>query len=166
MRSDGHAATTAAPILPSVTCASLSVTHRVSVFCFVNPHATTRDWSRNSAHSVRTESVEPVLPLEISITRMAATSEKEKNDRKLFLLDWNQPHISLAALHKIQSPCLIVCGDHDLISISHTVLIYQNIPHANLWVVPNSGHGTLIEHADEFNSKCGEFFSSPFVDHQ
>ncbi len=94
------------------------------------------------------------------------TTEKEKNDRKLFMLDWNQPHISLAALHKIQCPCLIVCGDHDLISISHTVLIYQNIPHANLWVVPNSGHGTLIEHADEFNSKCGEFFSSPFVDHQ
>ena len=72
----------------------------------------------------------------------------------------------LAALHKIQCPALIICGDHDLISISHTVLIYQNIPHANLWVVPNSGHATLIEHADEFNSKCEEFFSSAFVDHQ
>lgn len=94
------------------------------------------------------------------------SSDIERNDRKLFLLDWQQPHISLAALHKIQCPALIVCGDHDLISISHTVLIYQNIPHANLWVVPNSGHATLIEHADEFNSKCEEFFSSAFVDHQ
>lgn len=90
---------------------------------------------------------------------------QEKNDRKLFLLDWQQPHISLAQLHKIQCPCLIVCGDHDLISISHTVLIYQNIPHANLWVVPNSGHATLIEHADEFNRQCQGFFDSPFVDH-
>jgi pimeloyl-ACP methyl ester carboxylesterase len=90
---------------------------------------------------------------------------KEKNARKLFMLDWEQPHISLAALHKIQCPCLIVCGDHDLISIPHTALIYQNIPHANLWVVPNSGHGTLVEHADEFDSKCEEFFSSAFVDH-
>ena len=90
---------------------------------------------------------------------------KEKNARKLFMLDWGQPHISLDALHKIQCPCLIVCGDHDLISISHTVLIYQNIPHANLWVVPNSGHATLVEHADEFNSKCEVFFSSAFVDH-
>jgi pimeloyl-ACP methyl ester carboxylesterase len=94
------------------------------------------------------------------------SSDKEKNDRKLFLLDWEQPHISLAQLHKIQCPCLIVCGDHDLISISHTVLIYQNIPHANLWVVPNCGHATLMEHAGEFNSKCEEFFSSAFVDHQ
>jgi pimeloyl-ACP methyl ester carboxylesterase len=94
------------------------------------------------------------------------SSDKEKNDRKLFMLDWQQPHISLAELHKIQCPCLIICGDHDLISISHTTLIYQNIPHANLWVVPNSGHATLVEHADEFNSKCEEFFSSPFVDHE
>jgi pimeloyl-ACP methyl ester carboxylesterase len=94
------------------------------------------------------------------------SSDKEKNDRKLFLLDWQQPHISLAALHKIKCPSLIVCGDHDLISISHTLLIYQNIPHANLWVVPNSGHATLIEHPGEFNSKCEEFFSSAFVDHQ
>jgi pimeloyl-ACP methyl ester carboxylesterase len=92
--------------------------------------------------------------------------EKEKNDRKLFLLDWEQPHISLAALHGIQCPALIVCGDHDLISISHTLLIYQNLRHANLWIVPNSGHATLIEHTGEFNSKCEEFFSSDFVDHQ
>ncbi len=94
------------------------------------------------------------------------TNEKEKNDRKLFMLDWQQPHISLAELHKIKCPSLIVCGDHDVISISHTVLIYQNIPHANLWVVPNSGHATLIEHPGEFNSKCEEFFSTAFVEHQ
>jgi pimeloyl-ACP methyl ester carboxylesterase len=93
------------------------------------------------------------------------TGAEETNDRKLFMLDWEQPHISLAALHKIQCPCLIVCGDHDLISISHTVLIFQNIAHANLWVVPNSGHGTLIEHAGEFNRECEKFFSSAFVDH-
>jgi hypothetical protein len=59
----------------------------------------------------------------------------------------------------------IVCGDHDIISISHTVKIYQNIPHANLWVVPNSGHATLQEHADEFNKQADEFLTSPFVDH-
>jgi pimeloyl-ACP methyl ester carboxylesterase len=93
-------------------------------------------------------------------------TDQEKNDRKLFMLDWQQPHISLAELHKIQCPCLIVCGDHDLISISHTLLIFQNILHANLWVVPNSGHATLVEHADDFNRNCEKFFSTPFVDHQ
>jgi pimeloyl-ACP methyl ester carboxylesterase len=92
-------------------------------------------------------------------------NDEEKNDKKLFLLDAQQPHIPPAALNKIQCPCLIICGDHDVIAVSHTVLIYQNIPHANLWVVPNCGHATLVEHADEFNAKCVEFFSSEFVDH-
>lgn len=94
------------------------------------------------------------------------TTDAEKNEWKMFLLDWQGPHITLDALHTIQCPALIVCGDHDVISISHTVLIYQNIKHGNLWVVPNSGHGTLIEHADEFNQQAERFLSTPFVDHQ
>ena len=86
-------------------------------------------------------------------------TEKEKNDWKLFMLDWNQPNIPFAALHSIRCPSLIICGDHDLISVEHTVKIFQNIPKAALWVVPSSGHATLIEHADEFNTKVDEFFS-------
>jgi pimeloyl-ACP methyl ester carboxylesterase len=92
------------------------------------------------------------------------STPKEKNDRKLFLLDWNEPHITLAQLHTIQAPSLIICGDHDLISITHTVLIYQNIPHAQLWVVPNSGHGTLMEHTDDFNQQVDNFFTEPYKD--
>lgn len=93
------------------------------------------------------------------------TTEKEKNSWKLFLLDWEQPHITPAMLQTIECPCLIVCGDHDLISVPHTVTIFQNIRHANLWVIPNSGHGTLREHAAEFNAKADEFFTQPFKDH-
>lgn len=89
-----------------------------------------------------------------------------KNDRKLFLLDWQEPHITLAQLRTIQAPSLIICGDHDLISITHTVLIYQNIPHANLWVVPNSGHGTLREHSDDFDHQVDKFFTEPYKDFQ
>ena len=87
---------------------------------------------------------------------------KEKNDHKLFLLDWQEPHITLTQLHTIQAPSLIICGDHDLISINHTVIIYQNIPNANLWVVPDSGHGTLIEHADDFDRLVDSFFIKPY----
>jgi len=87
------------------------------------------------------------------------TTAKEKNDWKIFLLDYFQPNIPLKALKAIKCPSLIICGDHDLIPIEHTVLIYQNIPKAYLWVVPNSGHGTLIEHTDEFNKVVDDFFS-------
>lgn len=88
---------------------------------------------------------------------------KEKNDWKIFLFDWFQPNIKLSTLKTIQCPSLIIGGDHDLIPTEHTVLIAQNIPNAYLWIVPNSGHGTLIEHTDEFNKKVDEFFSTPFV---
>lgn len=86
----------------------------------------------------------------------------EKNLRKLFMLDWLQPHISPNSLEDIKCPSLIIGGDHDIITIEHTALIYENIRHAYLWIVPNSGHGTMIEHKDEFNKKVDGFFSNGF----
>lgn len=91
------------------------------------------------------------------------TTAKEKNDWKVFLLDWFQPNIKLSALKAIKCPSLIIAGDHDVIPTEHTVLISQNIPKAYLWIVPNSGHPTLIEHSDEFNKKVDEFFEKPFI---
>jgi pimeloyl-ACP methyl ester carboxylesterase len=90
------------------------------------------------------------------------TTAKEKNDWKIFLLDWFQPNIKLSALKAIKCPSLIIAGDHDLIPTQHTVLISQNITKAYLWIVPNSGHATLIEHSDEFNKKVNAFFAEPF----
>ncbi|MDN3547224.1 alpha/beta fold hydrolase [Mucilaginibacter aquaedulcis] len=87
---------------------------------------------------------------------------KEKNDWKIFLLDWFQPNIKLSELKAIKCPSLIIGGDHDLIPTPHTILISQNIPSANLWIVPNSGHETLIQHSDEFNKKVNDFFEQPF----
>lgn len=86
-----------------------------------------------------------------------ATAE-EKNERKLFMLDWEQPHISLQSLQSIKCPALIMCGDHDLISIEHTRLIAGNIPKGELWIVPNSGHATLKDQKDEFNKRVDSFF--------
>ena len=90
------------------------------------------------------------------------TTPKEKNNWKIFMLDWLQPNIPLTALHGIHCPSLIISGDHDVIVLDHTVKIYQNIPNAYLWVVPDSPHSTLINHADEFNKKADDFFSMPF----
>jgi pimeloyl-ACP methyl ester carboxylesterase len=84
---------------------------------------------------------------------------ERKNEWKLFLLDWLQPHISLEQLHSIRCPALIIGGDHDVIRVEHTVLIAKNIPGAYLWIVPNSGHGTLHEHRGEFDKKADDFFS-------
>jgi len=87
---------------------------------------------------------------------------KEKNDWKIFMLDYVQPNIPFSALGAIKCPSLIICGDHDVIPIEHTTKIYQAIPQAYLWVVPNSGHPTLQEHRDEFNKLVDEFFVRPY----
>lgn len=97
--------------------------------------------------------------------RMPLTNAKDKNTYKVFMLDWLQPNIPLTALHSIKVPSLIIGGDHDLIPVHHTVQIYENIPNAFLWIVPNSGHGTLVEHRDEFNKLVDDFFTKPFKRH-
>ena len=55
------------------------------------------------------------------------TTAKEKNDWKIFMLDWLQPNIKLSELKAIQCPSLIICGDHDLIPVEHTNQIFQSI---------------------------------------
>ncbi|HEY1794034.1 MAG TPA: alpha/beta hydrolase [Opitutaceae bacterium] len=94
--------------------------------------------------------------------RKVWTTDREMNDWKLFMLDYEQPHIAAEDLKAVKCPCLVICGDHDMISIPHTVLIYRSLPKAELWVVPDSGHATLMEHPADFDRVVDGFFSAPF----
>ena len=82
----------------------------------------------------------------------------KRNAWKVFILDVFQPRYSFDDLQVIKCPSLIIAGDNDVIALQHTVGIYQHIPGAHLWIVPNSGHGTLQEHADDFNKLVTDFF--------
>jgi pimeloyl-ACP methyl ester carboxylesterase len=94
--------------------------------------------------------------------RMPLTDAKSRNTYKVFMLDWMQPNIPFSELKAIKCPSLIIGGDHDLIPVQHTVDIAQAIPQSYLWIVPNSGHGTLVERRDEFNKIVDDFFGRPF----
>ena len=83
-----------------------------------------------------------------------------KNQWKVFRLDVLQPNIPLASLRTVKTPALIIAGDRDIITLEHTVAIYRHLPRAWLWIVPNSGHATLVEHADQFNRRTDEFFQA------
>jgi pimeloyl-ACP methyl ester carboxylesterase len=87
---------------------------------------------------------------------------EEKQAYKLFHLLAEEPHIPIADLKKIKAPTLVVGGDHDVLRPSHTLTIFQNIENAYLWILPNSGHSTLVVYADEFNKKADEFFKTPY----
>jgi pimeloyl-ACP methyl ester carboxylesterase len=90
-------------------------------------------------------------------------TDKEKSDYKLNKLMCYQPNIPLNDLQKISIPTMVIAGDHDLIRLNHTLLIHQNIKGALLWILPNSGHATLLEYPDEFNQKVDDFFSKNLI---
>jgi pimeloyl-ACP methyl ester carboxylesterase len=87
---------------------------------------------------------------------------KIKNDKKLVALMLNEPHIHPRTLKNIHCPSLIIAGDHDVILPRHTLLIAESIPNYYLWIVPNSGHSTLMVYKDEFNKVVMDFFSKPY----
>jgi len=82
-----------------------------------------------------------------------------KNNRKLVGLDLFEPRVTADDLKEIHCPTLVIGGDHDLIPVPHTILIAQSIPGAFLWILPNSGHGTLIDYHEEVNRTVEHFFS-------
>ncbi|WP_303312774.1 alpha/beta fold hydrolase [Hymenobacter sp. BT730] len=91
------------------------------------------------------------------------TDPVQRNEWKILKLDVLQPHIPLPALRRIAAPAFIIAGDRDGITHAHTVAIYRHLRRSWLWIVPNSGHATLREHADEFNRKVDEFFQASVI---
>jgi pimeloyl-ACP methyl ester carboxylesterase len=73
-----------------------------------------------------------------------------------------QPHLSADDLKKIKSPVLILSCDRDLIKEEHTLLIYQNIPKANLCIFPGETHWITTENPNLFNSTVAKYLSEPY----
>ena len=72
------------------------------------------------------------------------------------------PNISLEQLQGIKCPTLVIGGDHDVILPKHTLLIAENISQSTLWILPKSGHSTLINYKDLFNKTVNDFFKKPY----
>ena len=56
-----------------------------------------------------------------------------------------EPHFTAGQLAGIKAQTLVIAGDQDQIEPEHTVALFRSIPHAQLCVVPNEGHGVLPE---------------------
>ena len=102
------------------------------------------------------------LPTYIALKEKTSKTAQEKNEYKLMRLLAEQPHIPLTDLQKISCPSLIIGGDHDVIKVEHTMLIFKNIPKAYLWILPGSGHSTPVFYKDDFNKVVDRFFSTPY----
>ncbi|MBS4066320.1 MAG: alpha/beta hydrolase [Chitinophagaceae bacterium] len=87
---------------------------------------------------------------------------KNPRTKKLFSLMAYQPNITEKDLQKIKCPVLIMTGDRDAIKLEHSLLIFQNIPNFNLFVMPGATHFGTVEKPELFNMVVSDFFNRPF----
>jgi pimeloyl-ACP methyl ester carboxylesterase len=84
--------------------------------------------------------------------------------RKLRQLMDKYPNFTIKQLETIKSPTLVVVGDHDIISLDHTVSLFASLPHAQLFVIPGATHIVPVEQPELFNSVILNFLQSPYRD--
>jgi pimeloyl-ACP methyl ester carboxylesterase len=96
---------------------------------------------------------------DFALRKLAFTGGKARNAYKLVHLMATKPQIQPELMKMVKCPTLVIGGDHDAILPQHTMLIAQSIPNAYLWILPNSGHYTLIKYKDQFNATVSNFFT-------
>jgi pimeloyl-ACP methyl ester carboxylesterase len=94
---------------------------------------------------------------------------KRNNSSPILLREWTYlnlmdkyPDISKEELSKIQAKVLIMAGDGDMIKLEHILEIYQNIPNAQLFIMPGATHFMLREEYSLFNQIVGRFLNNSF----
>ncbi|MCG2420511.1 alpha/beta hydrolase, partial [Aequorivita sp. F47161] len=82
--------------------------------------------------------------------------------RQLAGLLGNQPNMPKEDLSKIKAEVLIIAGDEDIILTKHTLEIYENIPKAQLCIMPGETHFAPASNPVLFNEIVNRFLTSPF----
>jgi pimeloyl-ACP methyl ester carboxylesterase len=72
------------------------------------------------------------------------------------------PNIRDSELARIHAPVLVIAGDGDIIKLEHILDIYQNIPKAQLFIMPGATHFMLREEYRLFNQIAERFLDNPF----
>jgi pimeloyl-ACP methyl ester carboxylesterase len=83
--------------------------------------------------------------------------------KELWLRHPTDEELGPAVLHRIRAPTMVMAGDHDGVLLEHTIAIWRNIDHAELFIVPGTSHNTLGEHPEWLNPMVEAFFASPAV---
>ena len=83
---------------------------------------------------------------------------------KIVNLDLKYPNFTPTELGKIQTPVMVVAGDHDVIIDTHTLALFHALPHADLFIVPHSKHSVMVDRPLLLSAMITEFFDTPFQD--
>ena len=103
----------------------------------------------------RREDLDPAAGPDVAAAQMAA------------FCDWEQSTgTPFADLKNIGQPALVVNGIHDeMIPVSNSYRLSENLPNAVLLAYPDSGHGSLFQFHESFTRHAAAFLSSdsPFA---
>ena len=99
------------------------------------------------------------------LERLSPNPEKTPEIRKkLAALMEKYPNLTVDQLRTIKTPAMVVIGDHDLISLDHTVSLFTSLPHSQLFVVPGATHVVPIEQPELFNTVTINFLKTSYRD--
>ena len=103
----------------------------------------------------RKEDLGPASGTKVAAAQMAAFREWEQFSGERF-----------ANIKSIKTPTLVVNGTHDeMIPVSNSYWLSQNLPNAVLLTYPDSGHGSLFQFHESFTRHVSAFLASdsPFA---
>ena len=69
----------------------------------------------------------------------------------------SEPTLTLEEIAVIQCPVLVLVGDDDIISHSHTVALFEALPLGQLAVIPGTSHAVVKEKPDLMNAVIVQF---------
>lgn len=122
------------------------------LFLFFSPSETSRAAGRDFwlRRHLRTVDVDPPSSTESALAQRAA------------LLEWNSSSPErFAELKGIMQPTLVVNGNRDImLPTVNSYILAQNIPHAQLIIYPDSGHGSLFQYPSLFVDNVSRFLDA------
>jgi pimeloyl-ACP methyl ester carboxylesterase len=102
-----------------------------------------------------------IKEIENKISKGDPSKELRKEWATQNLMD-KYPNIIHHDLSKIKAEVLVMAGDGDIIKLEHILEIYQNIPKAQLFIMPGATHFMLREEYKLFNQIAERFLDNPF----
>lgn len=113
-------------------------------------------------NSWATKDVQNLKKMIVSKIKEKDTSENWSIMKQLCGLLADQPNIAAKDLSKIKAKVLVVAGDRDVIRNEHSVEIFENIPKAQLCIMPGETHFAPASNPEVFNALANKFLSEPF----
>ena len=69
------------------------------------------------------------------------------------------PSFTISDIANIKAKTLVIAGEHEDMDLGHTLTLYNSIPNAQLFIVPNATHYSLQEKSELINAVAIQFLN-------